>query len=85
MVKTDMDYVLLEKEKSEQDIVAEKTEEIFYDLCNKNASLFTVGELIWLQDLANRTFFRINLKYQTKLFEEFDDFLKEIEEREKTQ
>jgi len=69
--------------KSEESVLAEKTEQILAELCNKNASLFTVGELFWIQYHINKIRWSTTLDYEKKLFKEFNDFLKEIEEKEK--
>lgn len=79
-----MAYAIIGDEKSPQDIIADKTEQILCKLRDKNASLFTVGELFWVQYWTSKVRWSTSIEYEEKLFKEFDDFLKEIEEREKT-
>jgi hypothetical protein len=66
---------------TEADLIAEKTEALLFDLQRQPASKFTLGELMWVQQLITKMRWGTSLKFEQDLFEGVSELTKRIEER----
>ena len=67
---------------SEADLIAAKTEALLDALQQQPASKFTLGELMWVQQLVTKMRWGTSLEFEQQLFEGVSELTKKIEERE---